>query len=1454
MSFCRITGRSKGLPKPNYFPLLPPISPVDAKRYCRITGKAYGLPSHHFIPVLLTNSTQKVNCKITNVADKLGPHHYSPDVNYGKRKHTILPDYRYVFPIFDEKNDMQKNLLELLETKIIDDGNFVYQVDERRYSLVFPAKLEAAVRDGDVRDVMLAKDSDTILLKMRQGRNVSVDLQDFTDENAMLYNGEGPRQDVLLEREREEKRKRKRQKNLTQMTKIFEEKDKLDGDTKSPRKIKKIKTEEKNRHNGCIFTLESKAVAASLLSSPECDDLVNPLLESWNWDTYEKVASSVVNKRSPIILPTPIKVTPIEIEGRDLSKIEAAAVENTAGFEAIACITPPPLSVPNPLEKKIVEALKNLQEDDLEMTANVGEKLEANGGCECLPTESELPFVIENIKSGRASQVANVKGLKLDINAARQVFVAGQKVSTPGGELFVPGQTVTTPRGPVYVPGLTINTPVGASFIPGSILSGTQASPNHPIFMAGQIVNDAFIPGQTINTPNGPCFVEGQTILTPEGFKFIAGVHDPNTNTFVCGQSIQTPDGFRFIPGQTITTEDGEKFIPGQSVQSPHEESGWKFIHGQTVKSPNGASEFLPGKVITTDEGSKFIPGLSVGAKFVPGIASCTDELAFIPGMNVETKQGPQFIEGTIIDTDSGQIFMPGKVLTNTEGLFDFAVAQSVHDVIFREPTQRGFVIDPMNFEASTPNVSVFGHMIQTTSGIEFYPEKVRQEHLPEGKVIPGRLVRQESGTKFIPGIKSDNGFIPGQLIWTENGEQFVPGQVIETTDGLKFVPGQVIETKSGSKFVPGQVMETSEGARFVPGQIVHTKAGPTFIPGQVITTDDEGERFVPGQVVDTPDGPRFVPGRVLETDDGVTFIPGQIVETADGPKFIAPDLTDNEEGEQEFSVQSFLVTPEELKLVKSTNIFPTAPSERGELSIDRKIMRQLSEAGMTIGRQIEASAVDLVLQSTKEKQIVDQFSEKITESFPAEKIANMFSNIKSIAQVVSGRKHLTDVPCRQAKFSDDATVKAAECIVELIKKIVRDEDKSVSVYEAIACALETADLGRCEKIACDPACQLKIISMVRASLESDIDECEILQKIAQCVNVEETKVLSQMGQILRDENMSESLRAMVSTHPKILYKIINHLREMKHSITCTETAVEALHRAIISSVEDVTNAELHRVAADGETAQQLIRDVVSLAKALEIPTPDIAATASACPSDVLTALLTTEAGAELLRRVVLMHKLAQSNPTMIDALEDLRKSPFSVRRNPQFCELVRQTGCLTIPYEKRQLLESSTQLPNAILFTDNQLALEDFLVRRRGKNRGAFLIVKNKFQGVVPRELSRDVLTGKCSYTLLDEDGICHFEPLHVFTALNIVNPRPQQRFSMYHSDVVMDTGADLDDIMSTASACTALGSVASKMMAYRDQINCIPLLRNYKHYPHHLLPSPFSPPISHVVASVRY
>lgn len=231
MSYCRITGKARGLPRPNYFPLLPPISPADARRFCRITGKAYGLPTHCYIPVLLTTAltSNRIACKVTHSSD-LSAHHYEPDYEYGKRKHIILTDYRYVFPRIDETDDQQKYLLNILNSKDVpcEEHNFVYAIKEQKCNLVFSARLEAAVRDGDVRDVMFAKTNDSVLLCMSKGKSVSLDLQDYELDGGgaaagdasvaglferHLFEGEGPRYEVLMAREAEQAKRGKVKKN-----------------------------------------------------------------------------------------------------------------------------------------------------------------------------------------------------------------------------------------------------------------------------------------------------------------------------------------------------------------------------------------------------------------------------------------------------------------------------------------------------------------------------------------------------------------------------------------------------------------------------------------------------------------------------------------------------------------------------------------------------------------------------------------------------------------------------------------------------------------------------------------------------------------------------------------------------------------------------------------------------------------------------------------------------------------------------------------------------------------------------------------------------------------------------------------------------------------------------------------------------------------------------------------
>lgn len=782
MSFCRITGKSRALPKPNYFPIIPPISPDDAKRFCRITGKSYGLPSHHFIPVVLSSFSRKKKCRVTNMAPFLDRHHYQPDIMYGKRKHIVLLDYRYVFPKFDFDCESQKELHDIFSEKSPENQNkFVYRVDEKRCNLVFPAILESAIRDGDVCDIMFAKDTDQIMLRLKKGTNVPLDLHDYHENLDELFEGEGPREEVILEREKELEQQRKRKiskcskQQLRSITKIFEDKEQAGGggggdddendgggSRKSKKKQKTLKNVPKNVNKKEVQKIKKqleKFVEES--SSKALGDLVKPILESLDWDSYEfmaknvKSTKSVMNKKiKPVdVPPAKIKVTK---KVKDFEK--KLMLENTVGFECIpfvGCYKKPDL-------KALVKNLSQYQTASPEMMKKLTNVVERFQNAEfeissLLPSEDELYDVLQNITKGHKSELNGVPGCQIDIEG-RRVFLPGEFIlNEKGDEVFIAGQAMINEQGKrIFKPGLVTFDPMSAdtnkaiNFISGQVMTSKD---NQIHFQGGQIIDNEFISGQTIYVNDQPQFIEGETIITPEGFRFVAGVYDEN-NVLIPGKFLKQPNGEeKFVCGQMT-----EMFIAGRNVQVGDE---WKFVSGQTVIDENGNESFCAGRTIQTEEGSKFVSGMyTEDGTFVPGICKKVGkEMKFISGISIETKQGMRFVEGQMVQSDEhGEIFMAGTTQYKADGTAEFIVAKSIDQINFHAPPPTGVVIDPHLLEVSEPSMTVYGHMVQTEFGIEFYPEKIGEENIPQGKMIAGKLIKQGDQTKFIPGIMDESG------------------------------------------------------------------------------------------------------------------------------------------------------------------------------------------------------------------------------------------------------------------------------------------------------------------------------------------------------------------------------------------------------------------------------------------------------------------------------------------------------------------------------------------------------------------------------------------------------------------------------------------------------------------------------------------------------------------------
>ena len=289
------------------------------------------------------------------------------------------------------------------------------------------------------------------------------------------------------------------------------------------------------------------------------------------------------------------------------------------------------------------------------------------------------------------------------------------------------------------------------------------------------------------------------------------------------------------------------------------------------------------------------------------------------------------------------------------------------------------------------------------------------------------------------------------------------------------------------------------------------------------------------------------------------------------------------------------------------------------------------------------------------------------------------------------------------------------------------------------------------------------------------------------------------------------------------------------------------LNKIVVGHIQEEINRLIGELCLDKNPGAlcELLTDALQLAKALEVA-PEIINQLSelqtADISDVFLGKYQSDPSlGELISRTFLIREIIK-NTKSTDAegatslLQQLRSSPYSIRSNKCFIDVFRKSGSLVSEGRKwsekePEPLQSSHELPSQVLFNDNPLVIEDYLMKRKTKTRDALVIIKDTYKAVVPRHMSHAVLTGKCSYTLLDEHGIRHFEPLNVLEAMAVLKRMPaiKKRFSTYqHCRIEADAqnmngsggrsaseeaenkiadSEDIDGILALASSCNTFG-----------------------------------------------
>ncbi|XP_037804207.1 uncharacterized protein LOC119598605 [Penaeus monodon] len=1334
-SFCRITGHARNLPKPCYFPLLPPISPADAKKLCRITGKASTI--HSFSPLVSFGKPMRFDgaegCRITK-----------------------FEDFQYMSLIFEKTKDNEKtfddldDVLRKVKSKrkkqVEKDREFVYHSSEMKSSIIFPPEMEEAIRTGELESVSMSKDHKFVNIKIKQGRVVKINLKKLqlsaVKERQDLYFGRGQNQDVLEQQQELLNERNKRKANTMARKKRFEaldakaEAEELRDTVKPAYNKPKVKFNAKQRAEKLAkmeAMMREQATNKSIVLpkvdtthardeelqyermlhdiSLACRTSVNLTICSSGYDWLE--AQEANQAFNWLDFPQEELIDPVEVETTNFKADEAAVREDISNLDIVVSIET--IQPTKPTSQNITEAVFKLKDEKvLKLTEDVNDVLKIVKDDADIPSfaeisqvasvmeKAEVGYMVENAKGAQfitkeeyfESEAKAVSGAMVELKDKKK-FVTGQVIKLGDQESFVAGQTIETPAGKKFVPGQTILDKKGEiKFVPGQCMQKSDESIE-------------FVAGQIFNTENGPQFIPGQMMDKGEG-----------KEVFVSGQTIHTEEGPKFSPGEVTVNVYGEDvFVPGLAMPT---DEGERFVAGQVFQTEEGVS-FKPGQILDTVEGP-----------------------SFVPGKTFNTPEGKKFIKGDMVQGEDGQLkfeHTPFEVPKISEWLV--IPNKELQPVAVADTSVAGFIVNPTNMTAIQIGEKLYGDMVETQDTVQFYVlGKLPESISPESKVIPGQLIASEKDQRFVPGklMSTADGekFVPGQVVNTTHGEEFIPGQIVESTEGPKFIPGQLVMTSQGEKFVPGQVIIEEEGPKFVPGQIIQTKNGATFIPGQMMNTD-EGQLFVPGQLVETNDGPRFVPGQVVESPEGPRFIPGTIIETDEGLKYVPPDADEYDE-DFEFSFQGFEVSAEELKLLMTNPVHarPHSPILNDECLIDTATLKKLADTVVVHGVTPEPPPPE----KKKKKRARVQIDADDGEKMEIDETDEGTDKLEVLQMLLKASSCISE------------TIKAKE-MKKLSKQLGEKEHESFSSVQVDAMA--------------------RILGTVNGtgdSFRAFFGDDELLI----------STILENIGDIdnlIRNDQAKKTLQTSIQTIvtnrcDQEIDDII-HLLNINPDYLLTDTRTQILLTEAVGIVCVTGNVEvasmLEKFISEPSDPNELRnnKDVVSVLRQLIVlhqmsdRDPEV--------SRILQVLQTNPEGVKDRRKV---RQLLKSTKLLLKSSKDeSRVTKFDIRHvasskdiPTEIFEQIKEDRkeadkfLKMLPDELFQAIMKDKRCGDRLLESlDSEKAGRAKADLEKFKSGMAIVVTKEKMQAVIPREFARSVCYGIMPYILIDEEGFKFFE-----------------------------------------------------------------------------------------------
>ncbi|XP_071053872.1 uncharacterized protein [Onthophagus taurus] len=800
--------------------------------------------------------------------------------------------------------------------------------------------------------------------------------------------------------------------------------------------------------------------------------------------------------------------------------------------------------------------------------------------------------------------------------------------------------------------------------------------------------------------------------------------------------------------------------------------------------------------------------------------------------MNIIERRKKQHGEGTIEWDD-----MVKEEIKNLNWKKFEKEAKQVIDTIFEEVEEEHIGMEVEDFEI-TKNVC---DKIIENNALHLLPSMNEINDIVKnlGKAKPCIIgdTKKISGVKVI----LDNGkqlFVPGQMVKTDDGDVFVPGQTIENEFGLEYAPGITINLDGNPSLITGLIMaeENTQKPMFLPSESTITADGqltfttnpeerPKPIP-KVEKTEKKSKKKKKKKknksenVNENLEAPKVI-------NDTEIIIIEENLPVIEEPKPAIEEIL-NEIKLDDVAIDLIEETPSYLE---ETSFIDSKMGSMDNLTEDEYIpkdketieIKPIDDGMDDVIASVEEKKSDLQKKLEELRKItlpagddfvtyvtVDDANEialKITDDeAKSYKLADILITLLRRASTFRERSKINmqninnPIMLDSTVFITEADEKffvanpnvkialksAAVAANDIFKKRPKDQALALSTMGDII-----IDLLKDKNKILDEMCLLmntpidrnEISTSIFKELTQDIREnkVDLLKSfIDLCDKHEHIGMLDKVLDVLPDDNITTTaIKKLGKVDPELLYFVADNVEERINMVKTELAAMNLLEDSIIDAVKDFSNEKLQEFAilADKNALTDFVSEGIGVAKALGLQEVSESLNQILITTD-LNIMTLDKSSLDLLKRLIIIRKLAERDYSCKTALERIRKNPDCGQTDPRIRQLVRESASLML---QPNPIKTSREIPLRLFRNENFLAIEDYLIRRN-KGEHPILISRNGVQAVVPKEAARAVLAGRVPYLLIDESGVTNFKPMHMFNALKMSRNR-EKRYENYAS-----------------------------------------------------------------------